>query len=306
MRSVQCAPRGAVRRALLTAALLCSACARERTEHNGAITVTDDAGRVVSLVHPAQRVISLIPAQTDIIAILAGPQVLVARTQWDADPRLASLPVISDALTPSVEWIAAQHPDLVVSWPDAQSRDVVQRLAGIGIPVYASRAESISDIHAAIERLGRLLGAEARADSLRASIEAQLDSVRARVAGLPQPSVLYLLSADPPMAAGPGTFVDEVIRLAGGTNIFSDVQHLWPQVSLEEIVRRQPHVIIRPTDGALDQPLAGLAGRPGWRELRAVQNGRVYAVDPYFYNRPGAAVGHVARDLARLIHTGTR
>jgi iron complex transport system substrate-binding protein len=300
MRCGQRMPRGAALRLLLIV-LLC-ACARDRAPQHGAISVTDDAGRIVTLPQPARRVISLIPAQTDIVAILAGPSALIARTQWDTDPRLVSLPIITDALTPSVEWLAAQQPDLVISWTDAQSRDVVDRLAALGVPVYASRVESIADIQEVIERLGVLLGAEGRADSMRAAIGAQLDSVRAQVRGRPQRSVLYLLSADPPMAAGPGTFVDEVIQLAGGTNVFGDLRQLWPQVSLEEIVRRQPDVIIRPTDGARDQPLAGLAGRPGWRELRAVQQGRVVAIDPYFYNRPGAAVGIVARDLAAIIH----
>ena len=301
MRCRQRALRGAARRAVLIPLVLC-ACARDSAPADTAISVIDDAGRTVNLAQPARRVISLIPAQTDIVAILAGPSALIARTQWDTDARLDTLPVISDALTPSVEWLAARQPDLVISWPDAQSRDVVQRLATLGVPVYASRVESIAHVHAMIERLGVLLGAQLRADSLRAAIDAQLDSVRAGVAGKPKRSVLYLLSADPPMAAGPGTFIDEVITLAGGTNVFGDLRQLWPQVSLEEIVRRQPDVIIRPTDGALNEPLAGLAGRPGWRELRAVRQGRVVAIDPYFYNRPGAAVGIVARDLAGIIH----
>ena len=302
MRCRQRALRGAVRRAVLIPLVVFCACARDSAPAASTIAVTDDAGRTVALPRPARRVISLIPAQTDVVAILAGHSALIARTQWDTDARLDTLPVISDALTPSVEWLASQQPDLVISWPDAQSRDVVQRLGMLGVPVYASRVESIADVHAMIERLGVLLGATQRADSLRAAINAQLDSVRAAVAGRPHRSVLYLLSADPPMVAGPGTYVDEVITLAGGANVFGDLRQLWPQVSLEEIVRRQPDVIIRPTDGALDEPLAGLAGRPGWRELRAVQQGRVVAIDPYFYNRPGAAVGIVARDLAAIIH----
>ena len=268
------------------------------------VSVIDDAGRTVTLAAPARRVISMVPAQTEIVAILAGPQALVARTAWDTDPRLAHLPSIGNALTPSVEWIAARRPDLVIAWPDAQSRDVVQRLDAIGVPVYASSVESVAEIRSMIQRLGLLVGQRARADSLLRVIDDSLNAVRTSVSGLPVQRVLYLLSSDPPMIAGPGTFVDDLITIAGGTNVFADMRQLWPQVSLEEIVRRQPDVIIRPSDAALDDPLAGLRGRPAWRDLRAVQEGRVHAVDPDLYNRAGATVSRAARGLAERIHSG--
>jgi iron complex transport system substrate-binding protein len=267
-----------------------------------AVAVVDDAGRTVALPAPARRIISLIPTHTEAIELLAGGDVLLARTQWDIQPSLAHLPAISDALAPSIEWLAAQRPDLVIAWPDIRTRDLVRQLDDVGIPVYASRVESVAEIRSMVQRLGVLLDRQAGADSMVATIDAQLDSVRRFVAGRPRPSVLYLLNAEPPMAAGPGTFVHELIELCGGTNVFSDLRQLWPQVSLEEIVQRQPDVILRPAEGALADPLTGLAGRAGWRELRAVRNGRVHGIDPYFYNRPGATVGVAARGLAELIH----
>jgi iron complex transport system substrate-binding protein len=244
----------------------------------------------------------MVPAQTEIVTILAGVDAVIARTQWDGDPRLSHLPSIGNALTPSVEWLAAQRPDLVIAWPDAQSRDVVQRLSDIGIPVYASSVESVAQIRSMIERLGVLLGESARADSLIDAVDAELQAVRADVSGESVKRVLYLLSAEPPMVAGPGTFVDDVITIAGGENLFSDLRQLWPQVSLEEIVRRQPDVIIRATGDSLFDALGSLANRPGWRELSAVREGRVYAVGEDLYNRAGVTVGAAARGLAARIH----
>lgn len=263
-------------------------------------SVVDDAGRQVALRAPARRVISLIPAQTEIVGILAGQQTLVARTQWDTDPALAHLPSVGNALTPSVEWLAAQRPDLIIAWPDGQSRDVVQRLADIGIPVYSSRVESVAEVRDMIRRLGVLLGTESRADSLVRSIDAELDAVRATAARTDVP-VLYMIGVDPPTVAGPGTFADDLLRLAGGRNLFDDVNVLWPQVSLEEIVRRQPEIIIRPSARALTDPLTGLVGRPGWRDLDAVRNGRVHAVDPDLFNRAGATIGEAARQMLRVV-----
>lgn len=307
-----CRPRGWPAAALLLPAL--AACGRgsgdapasgsspNAARSAPALAVRDDAGRLVVLSAPAHRVISLVPAQTGIIKRLAGAGVLAARTVWDTDPDLASLPHTENALAPSVEWLAALHPDLVIAWPDRDARDLIARLAALGIPVYASATQSLADIDSAIARLGVLLGQEARADSLRAGIRAGLDAVRARVAGAPRPAVLYAVAVDPPLAAGNGTWIGELLALAGGRNSFADLRTLWPQVSLEEIVRRQPEVIIRPVEDPGTDVLAELRRRPGWRELPAVRAGRVHAVDANLLNRPGAEVGEAALVLARAIH----
>ena len=271
-----------------------------------AISVTDDAGRTVTLQHPARRVISMIPAQTEIVKLLGGADRLVARTQWDTDPALAHLPSTGNALTPSVEWLAAQRPDLVIAWPDNDARNIIDRLIPLGIPVYSSRVESVADIASMIRRLGTLLGEDARADSMVLAITAQLDSVKRNVAGRPRPRVLYALSIDPPMAAGAGTFVSEVIETAGGSNVFADLRQLWPQVSLEEILRRQPDVILVPVDDSESGSAAQLRALPGWRDLRAVKNGRVYEIDADLFHRPGVTVGEAARQTAALLHGAGR
>jgi iron complex transport system substrate-binding protein len=297
-------------RVLLAALLLCG-CARDRadeasTEAESSVSVTDDVGQVVTLRAPARRVISMIPAQTEIVKILGGVDRLVARTQWDTDPALAHLPSTGNALSPSVEWLVAQKPDLVIAWPDNDARNVINQLRPLGIPVYSSRVETLPEITSMIQRLGVLLGEDARADSLVQSITAQLDSVRTAVAGRTRPTVLYALSIDPPMAAGANTFVGAVIDAAGGTNLFAELQQLWPQVSLEEIMRRQPDVILLPVGESTSGSMKGLRSRPGWRDLTAVKSGRVYEVDANLFHRPGATVGTVARTTAALLHPDAR
>lgn len=304
-----CRPRGWL--AALCLALAAAACTAgdvrpdaARAAADSIISVRDDAGRTVTLRAPARRVLSLIPAQTDVIRRLAGVSTLVARTAWDEDPELAHLPSTENALSPSVEWIAALEPDLVVAWPDQAARSVIARLEAIGIPVYASSVETLADVDTMIARLGVLLGRERAADSLRAAVHAQLDSVRARVAGHARPRVLYAVSIDPPMAASNATYLGELVELAGGQNLFADLGTLWPQVSLEEIVRREPKVILRPAESHEQDVLAALRRRAGWRELPAVRAGRVHALDVNLLNRPGARIGEAAEQLARAIHPG--
>jgi iron complex transport system substrate-binding protein len=266
------------------------------------LAVVDGAGRRVTLAAPAARVISLIPSVNELIVAMGGADRLVARTDYDKDPRLAELPSVGGGLTPSLEWIAQRRPDLVIGWPDTRSRSLVQRLGELSIPVYTAPSQTIEDALSVAKDLGVLLGRHAAADSLVRAIRTGLDSVRTSVAGESEPDVLYLIGLDPPMGAGPGTFVDELLDVAGGRNVLEDTGVLWPQLSLEEILRRNPDVVI--VAQAPEQPglLAHLHRTAGWSSLRAVRDGRVYQVDAYRYNRPGPHMVDIARDLAGLLH----
>jgi len=290
------------------AATLAAACGGdrlpERAAARAAITVTDDVGREVRLAAPAARVVSLLPAATDAILALDAADRLVARTDYDTHPALAALPSVGGGLTPSIEWLAALQPDLVISWRDAQSRTLVQRLDELGIPVYAANPESIADAERLIRQVGRMLGLDARADTLAAAFRAVLEGVRRHLdaAGADTPSVLYLISVDPPRAAGPATFVGELITAAGGRNVFDDARALWPEVSLEEVVRRQPDVVVLGVAGADARTLARFETAPGWREVRAVRAGRVVAVDADLFNRPGPGLARAVVQLAGILH----
>jgi ABC-type Fe3+-hydroxamate transport system substrate-binding protein len=297
------ARRSARAPALLLAVSLSAACGGAEPERTGAIRATDGAGRIVTLEQPAHRIISLIPASTDIILALGAADRLLARTQFDPDPRLAALPSIGNALSPSVEWLLEQRPDLVVAWPDRQSRSVVTRLEELGIPVFSSQVQTLDDLDRGVEQFGFLLGLEARADSLRAAIRDTLDTVRAAVAGAGRPSVLYVIGLDPPITTGSGTFLDEIIEAAGGTNVFGDQKTLWPAVSVEEALRRQPDVVVIAMGESLRETVpAELRSRPGWRDMDAVRAGRIAVVDANTFNRPGPGLARAARVLAEVLH----
>jgi iron complex transport system substrate-binding protein len=268
--------------------------------------VRDHADRDVQLSAPAQRVLCLMPSVTDMLVAMGALDRLIARTQWDTDPRLSRLPSTGNALMPSVEWVAAQQPDLVIAWPDQPTRSVVGRLSSMGIPVYSAVTETIEDAMRTARDLGVMLALQSAADSVVRDIEGALQAVRATVQPYARVSVAYVLSLDPPMVAGPGTFIGQLIDIAGGQNAFSDLRVNWPQVSLEEMVRRDPQAIVIAQEQGGSGARERMRTLAGWRELRAVRAGRVLVVDVNLFNRAGPNLPRAARELARFLHPEAR
>jgi iron complex transport system substrate-binding protein len=285
---------------LLVCAWACACAEQSDSTRTSAIAVFDDAEREVRLPLPAQRVVSLMPTVTDLLIAIDAHDRLIARTDFDTDKRIASLPSLGGGLTPSVEWIAAQRPDLVISWPDQGSRSLVAQLTTINIPVYSASSQTIDDTYRILDNVGVLLGITTRTDSLKQHIQAGLDSVRAATRNRAPVKVAYVVGVDPPMVAASGSFIDELITIAGGRNIFSELE-LWPQVNLEDLLQRNPDVIIL-ADTNTDDPVAALQRLGGWRELSAVKKRRVYRVSPYFFNRSGPLMPRAAAELAGFFH----
>ncbi len=121
---------------------------------------------------------------------------------------------------------------------------------------------------------------------------------------MPSPAVFYVVWHDPPTTASSGTYVNQLIEVAGARNIFADAPGLWPQVSLEEIVRRRPDYVLLPTDPDAGLTADRLRRAAGWRELEALRRGRLVEVDAALFNRPGPNVARAARRLASLLHPG--
>ena len=272
---------------------------------DGAVALVDDAGRSVRLPRPARRVISLVPSATEALLALGAGDRLVGRTDFDHGPAVDSLPSVGGGMTPSIEAVAALRPDLVLGWETRGDQSTRRRLEELGIPVFAVEVDDTVGVFRTVASLGRLTGRAGAADSLAAGLRRELAEVRASVAGKPEPTVFFLVWNDPPMTAGAGTFISQVLGVAGGRNVFADVEGEWPNVALEEIVRRQPDFVVLPQGekgGAHD--VDRLRGSPGWRELRAMREGRVVTIDSELMNRPGPRLGEAARALRDALHPG--
>ncbi len=248
---------------------------------------------------------SLAPSATETLLALGARAQLVGRTDYDAEPAVAALPSVGGGLDPSLEALLALRPDLVIGWHTAGGSPVRDRLREVGIPFLAVRTTDTADVFRSLGMLGRAAGRGAEADSVAAAVRAELAAVRAAVAGRHRPTVLFVMSDDPPMTAGPWTFTIQLLEVAGGRTAFPDVTGQPQYVSLEEVVRRQPEVVLVPTGADGDARLQALRGRPGWRELRAWETGRVVAVPVDRVHRMGPGIGATARIFRNAIHPDT-
>jgi iron complex transport system substrate-binding protein len=290
--------------ALLPALVACGGGEREApaSDASTAVRVVDDAGDTLRLAAPARRIVSLAPNATEtLVAIGALPQ-LAGRNDYDAGLGADAVPSVGGGLDPSLEKVVALRPDLVIGWASAGANPVRDRLRELGIPFFAVRTTDTADVFRTITVLGRVTGRAAAADSVSAAVRAQLAAVRASVAGRPARSTFYLISDEPLMTAGPWTFSVQLIEVAGGRTTFPDVRGQPQYVSMEELVRRQPEVILVPSGDEGAARVRQLAGRPGWRDLRAFAAGRVMPVSAAQANRMGPGIGETARLFRDAIH----
>ncbi len=267
----------------------------------GQLRAVDDARDTVRLQAPARRVVSLIPAATELLfAIGAGPSV-VGRTQYCDYPAAAqAVANLGDGIKPSIEAVLAQRPDLVVLYNSGQNAAVAGRLRELGIPHLRINTDALSDVPRVSRLLGLLTGHSREADS----VIAVLDTALAHATNTPtarRPKVLLLVWEQPPMTIGRGSFLSELIERAGGENLFADVTTSAGVVSSEAVAARKPDLILATTEGP-----AAFASRPEWQVVPAVRRRRFLRVSGSEFNRPSPRAPSAIRELAERMRGLTR
>lgn len=265
-----------------------------------------------ALAAPPQRIVSTAPSLTEtLFAVGAGPRV-VGVTEFCRYPAEAlKKPRIGTFLEPNFERILAQRPDLVLVVRNPVR--LAERLSQLGLRAVEIPQDTVAEILASIEQIGRLTGTGSRAAELTASIRRDLDAVRQRASQLPKRRVLFLVGRSPGtlqgmVGVGPGTFIDELIRMAGGVNVLADSPMAYPRVSVEQILAADPDVILDMGDFAHQEgkPLeSGEKLRAVWasyRSLKAVRENTVRQVAGEALIRPGPRVAEGARLCLELIH----
>ena len=251
------------------------------------MTMRDDRGVDVRLPVSPRRVVSLAPSLTEVVFLLGRQDLLVGVTRYcNFPPTAASLPKIGGVSDPDVERVVSLAPDLVLCTTDGNPREKVRALEETGIPCFAVAPQDLSSVFATIERVGALLGAAGRGRAEAAALRRRADRARSagKGDGSPGPRVLFAVSTSPIIAAGSGTFMDEIVRLAGGRNMAAGYSGRYPRLSVEDLVAARPDVVF----------VAGMAGVERfpeevrrWKEIPAFRDGDVHTLDGDVVTRPG-------------------
>lgn len=235
---------------------------------------------------------------TEWLVLLGAADRLIARTDFDRQLELASLPSIGGGLDPSPEAIAALKPDVIIGWSNSGSAKLQRALAPFDVPVISFETTDTADVFRNLAALGTLVGRPQQADSLARVLRAELAASRASCASDgPSASAMLVLWADPPMTAGSGTWMHELLGLACLRNAFGDLAAPWPTISMEAISVRQPEWIITSAGERPGQRLAEFRGRAGWRDLQAVRSGRIIEVPGDLFARAGPTLGQTVRSI---------
>src|ERR1700687_5386156 len=265
--------------------------------------VTDEIGRTIRVPQNIQRIVSLAPNLTETIYALGLQDRLVGDTDYCDFPREAQLKTkVGGAINPSLEAIAALHPDLVLVTKNLNRLETVQALADLGIPSYATDPHTVDAIITSVARLADLLGVPENGTALAADLARQLAALQDRLSSLPPRRVLFIVWTEPLISIGKDTFITDALRHAGAVSVIDSSQN-WPQVNLEEVVHLQPEflIFVESHFGAAPHGADALADLPGWRLLNAVRNRR-YATIGDAINRPAPRLVRAVEDLARQLH----
>jgi len=294
--------------AVVIMGLVVAACggSSEPTEKVSPLTLVDGMGREVALPGPAQRIVSIAPSNTEILfAIGAGGQVIGRDEVSDYPPEALEVASIGSTYGElNTEAILALEPDLVLA-ATITSPEQVQTLEALGIPVYLlANPMDFPGLQKNISVVGILTGNEVEAIALIEGLEARIAAVTQKAAGAERVSVFYEVDGmDPtaPWTTGTGTFQDVLIGLVGGENIAAEIAG-WGQMSLEEIVTRNPQVVIFGEGAWVPTTVESFADRSGWGEIAAVADGRVYGIDTNWVDRPGPRLVDALEEMALMIH----
>ena len=276
---------------------------------SAAIVLTDGLGRQVILAQPAQKIISLAPSTTEILyAVGAGKQVIGRDALSDYPEEAKSLKDVGSADSSKVnsEAILALHPDLILL-ANITPKEQVKVLEDLGLVVFMlPNPTDLNGMYENLRTTAKLTGHEAETETLIASLQGRVKTVADKLAGATEkPLVFYEIDATDvkaPWTAGPGSFIETMIGLAGGRNVGSSLKDQWAQISLEELVKQNPDVIV------LGDALWGgvtpeiIKERANWANINAVKNNKTFPFDDNLMSRPGPRLVDGLEALAKLLH----
>lgn len=266
--------------------------------------LTDDAGVAVNLGTPPQRIVSLIPASTELVFALGAGDRLVGRTSWcDFPAEALAVPDLGNGIGPNIEAVVAARPDLVLLYKSASNRSAAEQLRSFGIPTLELATDRMEDFDRITRLLGAALGRREEAESLVVKTARDLDLATVQPSSRPAvlPTVFILAWDRPPMTLGRGSFLSEILERAGAKNLFDDLATSSAPISIEAVASRDPDFVLVTGRG---EP--AIAGRVEWQVVPAVRARRFLRIDGSEFNRPSPRIAEAVRRLAAELRGAMR
>ncbi len=265
-------------------------------------TFVDDLGRRIYLAKPPSRIVSLAPSVTEILFAIGSGEDIVGVTHYcDYPPEALSKPKVGYTY-PSLETILALNPDLVLAPHEFLRADLLDKLDQLKIPTYILEAKTVEDVLSHIQTLGRMLGRVKASQALAGDMRRRIEEVKALTQRLPRPRLLYVLNTDPLITVGPGSFIHQLIGLAGGANVAEGADSAYPQLSLEAVLKEDPQILLFPIGAVEGIPESEQRQWERWTTISAVQQRRFHHISSNLLNRPGPRLVQGLEELARILH----
>ena len=266
------------------------------------LSIVDDYGRSVKLSGPAERIVSVSPTPTEILfAVGAGSNVVGVDDYSDYPAEAANLTKVG-SYTLNLEVIISLNPDLIVC-SDLVPRSQLDQLATQqGIPYFIFATRTMEDVYKDIRLAGGLTGHTTEADELVTDLQTRVNAITSKTlaANVTKPRVF--IEYYPLWTYGPGSFGDDLIRLAGGENIAANASNEYPELTSEFIIAQNPEVIVYTIGPMTTTTESEIAGREGWSGISAVAGDNIYSIDDNLLSRYGPRIVDGFEQLAEMIH----
>jgi len=289
---------------MIAVLILASAGCGEGSAGSQGIKLVDSRGVEITLESAPRSIVSLSPANTEILyALGAGDQIIAVSEYCNYPEEALSKQQLPTGEKLSVEALVALKPDMVIMSKMNAMEDQIAQMEQAGIKVVVTEANSLDETYAMIRLVGQAIGKGKEADELVAGMQDSFAALKKKAEGRKPKSVYIEVS---PLqyglwSCGKGTFVQELLDIVGAKNIFDDVTG-WSAVSEEQVIERNPDIIVTtlsPLTG-IEDPVGEIMGRSNWSEITAVKEGRVYMLDADMLSRPGPRLVDAAKELLEI------
>ncbi|GJL49805.1 MAG: ABC transporter substrate-binding protein [Nitrospirales bacterium] len=265
-------------------------------------TFLDDMGRKLFLAKHPKRIISLAPSITEILFAIGLNDEIVGVTEFCDYPERAKEKTVVGYTQPNIELVVSLQPDLILAPKSFMRADLLKKLEQLKIPTFILEPHTVEEIMAHMKLLGRMVGRSEAANEHTTTLRKNIAVLSNSLKGKNRPSLLYVLNSEPLITVGPGSFIHHLIELAGGRNVAEQATTPYPRLTMEEVLRQNPDILLFPIGQSEGIPQAEQDQWKRWTTITAVKEHKLYQVQSDLLNRPGPRIIEGLKQLVRFLH----